>query len=265
MTSYVVKQTQCSQCKALGKDTSHDNLANYSDGHSYCYSCGYTITTSGNDKINQFTQPKQVLQKHAVLLPEDCTNTYPERALNWIKQYELSENTLNLHNCVWSESISRLIFPIYSVNNTLLAYQGRNFSLDTTKKIPKWYGEGNLKDIFNILGRSQGAFGLELAMGFDSPNILVLTEDIVSAIKVSICGVMAMPLYGCVVGRERFKRLYKLYGDTVGIYIWLDPDKRTEALKEAKLGQLCGLHTHPIFSDKDPKEHTFLEIKEILQ
>jgi len=253
MTSYVIKQTQCPQCNALGKDTSHDNLALYSDNHSYCYSCGYSTFPSGNEKIKQFTtnftQPKQVLQKHAVLLPEDCTNTYPERALNWIKQYELSENTLNLHNCVWSESISRLIFPIYGKEENLLAYQARDFSLDKTKKRPKWYGEGNLKDTFNILGQG---------------NILVLTEDIVSAIKVSICGVMAMPLYGCVVGRERFKRLYKLYGDTVGIYIWLDPDKRTEALKEAKLGQLCGLKTHPIFSDKDPKEHSNYEIRNYL-
>lgn len=250
MTSYVIKQTQCPKCRELGKDISHDNLANYSDGHSYCYSCGYYIFPSGNEKITQFTQPKQVLQKHTMLLPEDCTNTYPERALNWIKQYEISENTLNLHNCVWSDTHSRLLFPIYSVDGNLLAYQGRDFSLDKTKKLPKWYGEGNLKDTFNILGQG---------------NILVLTEDIISAIKVSMCGVMAMPLYGCVVGRERFKHLYKLYGDTVGIYIWLDPDKRTEALKEAKLGQLCGLHTHPIFSNKDPKEHSYEEIREILK
>ena len=73
-----------------------------------------------------------------------------------------------------------------------------------------------------------------------------------------------MPLYGSFIGRERFKRLYSLYGNSVGIYIWLDPDKRLEALKESKLGQLCGLHTHPIFSNMDPKEHSYEEIKKIL-
>lgn len=249
MTSHVVKQIQCPKCHSLGKDNSLDNLTIYSDGHSYCYSCGYYISPNGNERIKQFTQPKQEMHKHCVLLPEDSTNQYPQRVIDWINQYELTANTLNLHNCVWSNSMLRLLFPIFNLDGSLIAYQGRDFSLETTKKRPKWYGQGNLEDTFNILGKG---------------NILVLTEDVVSAIKVSMCGVMAMPLYGCVVGLKRFKRLKTLLKDTDEVYVWLDPDKQTEAIKEAKRGKLCGLHIHAVLSNMDPKEHPFWELKEII-
>ena len=37
----VEKRSQCPQCAEQGRDTSQDNLATYSDGHSYCFSCGF--------------------------------------------------------------------------------------------------------------------------------------------------------------------------------------------------------------------------------
>ncbi len=37
----VEKRSQCPRCAEEGRDTSQDNLATYTDGHSYCFSCGY--------------------------------------------------------------------------------------------------------------------------------------------------------------------------------------------------------------------------------
>ena len=248
MTSYVVKKQQCPSCAKLGKDNSHDNLAIYSDHHTYCYSCGFSSYPSKTKNYGK-TSEQALPEPNMLFLPEDCTTEYPTRTLKWINQYELTKNDLLLHNVLWSESISRLIFPIYGSNGSLIAWQGRDFMVPPRDKKDKWYGRGNLRDTFNILG--------------NKGDCLVLVEDIISAIKVSKF-VRAMPLYGSSIGRERFKRLYILCEEPHKVYIWLDPDKRTEALKESKLGQLYGLKTHPIFSKADPKEHTYESIKEIL-
>lgn len=250
MSSYVVSKEQCPACHKLGKDNSHDNLAIYSDGHKYCYSCGHLESLSTIKRIKYQMNKQEDRVEEPIYLPSDCDTLYPIRALEWIEQYELTKTDLLNHNVMWSDSIQRLIFPIYG-DGHLIAWQGRSFHLGdmAIAKIPKWFGKGNLSSVYNILGKG---------------DRLVITEDIISAIKVSRCGVMSMPLYGSFIGRERFKRLYNLYGDQVEISIWLDPDKRTEALKEAKLGEVCGLHTTVIYSNKDPKEHTYEEIKNIL-
>lgn len=245
MTSFVVKQKQCPKCWELGKDTSHDNLATYSDGHSFCYGCGYLVWPGKIQSL--LTKKEEKVQESNLLLPEDCTTNYSPKAIDWIKQYEISENDLLLHGVLWSISTSRLIFPVFNVDSILLAWQGRYFGEnENTKKKPKWFGKGNLRDTFNVLGKG---------------NHLVLCEDIVSAIKISKCNVMAMPLYGCHIGRERFKRLYLMFGGEVEVSVWLDPDKRKEAVQEANLGRLCGLDTTVIFADLDPKEISFEEIK----
>jgi hypothetical protein len=255
--THFLRHEQCKQCSKLGKDNAENNLGIWSDGSSFCFSCGWS--SRGNEILRfkskkDFNEQSMENKEATVFLPPDCTTEYPKRALAWIFQYELTQNDLLLNNALWSGSIERLIFPIYDNCGSVLAWQGRSFSSNTERKEPKWFGRGNLRDVLNILGRDSSP----------PQDRLIITEDIISAIKVAKCGVIAMPLYGSFIGRERFKRLYSLYGDSVGIYIWMDPDKRLEALKESKLGQLCGLHTHPIFSNMDPKEHSYEEIKKIL-
>jgi hypothetical protein len=73
-----------------------------------------------------------------------------------------------------------------------------------------------------------------------------------------------MPLYGSFVGATRFKRLRTILEKDVEVCVWLDPDKRTESIVEARRGMLAGLTTRVIYSHADPKEHSMEEIKEIL-
>lgn len=243
--SYLLRQERCPICASEGKDRSGNNLAVYSDGHSYCYG-GHGVVSRG-DKVVQFTNSAPVQpDKHEVVLPEDCSTEYPERCLKWVGQYELTEIDLLNNTVLWSESEQRLLFPLFDESSNLIAYQGRWFG---EGERVKWLTRGNLKDTFNLLGEG---------------NKLVLTEDVVSAIKVAKCGVQAMPLYGCFVGIGRFNILRKLYGYKFKVLVWLDPDKRKESITESRRGQLVGLDCSPIFSDKDPKEMTYDQIKEIL-
>lgn len=246
-TSHVIRHEQCPECAKLGKDNTHDNLAVYSDGHCWCYSCKYSTYPNGVTRFKVENERRaSYLDKEPLTLPTDCDINYPDRAVKWIEQYDLTRVDLLNNNVMWSESMQRLIFPVYG-DGWLIAYQGRYFGTQSSAvaKVPKWYGKGNLKDTLNILGKG---------------TTLVLTEDVVSAIKVAKCGVRAMPLYGCVVG-DRFKHIKTMLEPSEKVLVWLDPDKRTEAVKEAKLGRVYGINCTPVFSEVDPKEMLYDEIK----
>lgn len=244
MNSHLVSQEQCPSCMKLGKDKSKDNLATYSDGHKWCYSCGYYKGSNGVAKF--LSNQQHTISLDEVMLPEDCDIYYPQVCIDWISQYELNQNDLLINNVMWSNATKRLIFPIYGQENNLIAWQGRDFG----GRSPKWYGRGNLKDTFNVLGNSR-------------VRSLVLVEDVISAIKVSKVE-NCMPLYGCRIGNYRFRRIQQLYGWKYPIKIWLDPDKRKESVLEARIGKLNGLDCRIIFSDKDPKELSLVEINKIL-
>jgi len=248
--SYAIKKEQCPACAKLGKDISMDNLAVYSDGRKWCFSCSYyefpnKITTFKN-KIAEDNE----IDYQLPYLPVDCDILYPHKAMEWIEQYQLTREDLYKHNVLWSETMQRLIFPVFG-DGHLIAWQGRYFGDDPDKiKKQKWYGRGNLVDTYNILNQS---------------NKLVLCEDVISSIKLANCGVGAMALFGSFVGRKRFKRLYNLINEQDEVLIWLDYDKAKESLKETKLGLLCGINCRSIITKLDPKEIDYLDIKEILK
>lgn len=241
-----IRNEQCPECAKLGKDNARDNLAVYSNGK-WCFSCGYM---ESEDRVSTFKrQHNELLSSETpplVALPEDSSLSYSERAVSWVGQYNLSTIDLLNNGALWSNSLERLIFPIYGNDNQLIAYIGRNFG---NEKRPKWKIIGEGKDTYHILGKD---------------NKLILCEDIISAIKLSKV-TMAMPLFGVNIGSERFKELYKRLGKAFDVRIWLDPDMRPKALKEARIGNTTGLRTSVIYSNKDPKEHTLKEIKELLK
>lgn len=248
MSSYVVKKERCPKCAGLGKDTKGDNLVSYSDGHSYCFSCGYTLNGDGA-KLSQYYKNNQPLTfpKHEVFLPSDCSFDYPQQAVEWVGQYEIEKPTLMKHRVMWSQSKERLCFPIIGSENEFLAYVGRNFN--RSKGEPKWISFGNLNDTLHIIGVDN--------------QPLVMCEDIVSAIKLSKF-VQAMPLFGVHIGETRFKRIYRTIQKGLQCIIWLDPDMRIKAVKQSALGSSMGLNMRTLFTDKDPKEHSYDELKCLL-
>jgi hypothetical protein len=230
----------------MGNDNEGDNLATYSDGHSWCYSCGYYVK---GDLVKRFKGSIEALNERSiplVHLPLDSSLEYPQRALDWVYQYGLTRQDLLSNDVLWSDYYHRLIFPVFGYGE-LLAWQGRYFGDEP--KNAKWFGRGNLKDTFHFLGTNK--------------KKLILTEDIVSAIKVSKYS-QAMPLFGCIVGIERAKRIHQLIDKDTEVLVWLDPDKRKQGLKESAILKSVGCLSRVIWSDKDPKEHSEDEIERIL-
>lgn len=240
--SYVIRKEPCPECRKLGNDRSGDNLGVYSDGHCYCYRCGYRTGR------RSFTQTKDSTRTPtdgtSIVLPSDVTTELPFEAKDWLKQYQLTRLDTNRNHIMWSEKYSRIVFPYFN-ETELLAWQGRYIGEDKTKA--KWFSQGKIHEIIHPLQVHQ--------------RQAVLVEDIVSAIKVSkICG--AIPIFGSSVSTKQILRLKSIVDE---VWFWLDPDMRGKSLKLAHISNTLGLTAHTIFSDKDPKEHTIDYIADTLR
>ncbi len=274
-----IKNAACPKCREEGKDKHGDNLATYSDGSSYCWSCGFSDMGNSHivrflDKRNRDISNEGIRVVPRITLPSDAVTDYPDRVVEWLGQYNLDRLDMIKNGLLWSDAgininvkgiqvkaDSLLLFPFWN-NENLLGWQGRYFGMNPI--IPKWISKGKLDSIFHILfnGRIHNP-SIPLKMGrvghaMNDASQVVLVEDIVSAIKVSKTGVCSMPLFG-VNFRSRWVNL-RLLGYSEAL-LWLDPDMHLRIVKESRVGCLNGITTHAVLSTKDPKCHTLEEIR----
>ena len=241
----MVTMTQCPECAKRGKDNHHDNLAVYPNNAVYCFSCGYYQNKSIRYKP---TLPVNTLYKE-IALPWDITYDLPEKVLQYLNSFFLTRQEIKENKILWSDSKQRVCFPIFN-GDKLLAWQGRYLGEDKTK--PKWFSQGNLKEILHIIKPERNAN-------------LVLTEDIVSAIRVgSQENFCASPLFGSNISVQQFQR-YNLNLYPNKIFLWLDKDKELESHKFALKARQIGIPCVTIVTDRDPKTYTHIEIKRILK
>lgn len=242
-TSKRLYNKQCPSCAENGRDNGKDNLTVYSDGHAYCFSCGFTIH---GDRIERF---KSKLVKDIdiqVHLPNDVTFRYPESYLKWTTKYDISVYDLMSHGVMWSDRLNRMIFPVYNTNGSIAAYVARSI----TEK-PKWYSVGVDDNLLCILE------------GFNN-RTLVIVEDILSAISVSKYGYTALALFNSNISSNRIRRIKEMR-NWEKVYIWLDPDKRQDALKFRHKFDMYGIKARVIYSDKDPKDFNYDSTNELLR
>lgn len=235
MTEYVVGKSRCPNCAKLGRDRSADNFVEYSDGHNYCFSCGFLL---GVRKTVRSSLAVPQTNKRYLPIPSDTSGAIDKKGLEWLKRYHVTWNDIIKHHIGWSESRQMLIFP-YSEG----CWQGRYFGSNTEH--PKWFTIGNVRDLFHIIGEPGGT--------------ITLVEDVVSAIRIgSLPRTQAMPIFGSNIPSLVFTRL-RLVTETVNI--WLDYDKRDYALSVWKKANRLGLKTRVIITEKDPKCYSNSEIR----
>ena len=242
MNSMVTK-TQCPECAKRGKDNHRDNLVIFDNGFIRCFSCGY--------RQHQPIRYKPKIEKNKIItLPWDITYELPQHVLQYLNSFYLTKQEIKDNYIFWSESTKRVCFPVFSRDKQLLAWQGRYLGDDKTK--PKWFSQGNLKEILHIIKPKRHAN-------------LVLTEDIVSAIRVggqeNFC---ASPLFGSHIN---IKKLYQ-YNFAIQpkqIFLWLDKDKELESYNFTRNARQSGLPCVTIVTDRDPKTYTHMEIKRMLK
>lgn len=237
-SSHLLYKTRCPACAENGKDRSKDNLGVYSDGHSYCFSCGYSSGSTVHGKINSTT--KQI--KQIPPFPEDISNTLGENAKRWLLRYFPTKE--DFPRCFWSEQEQKLYFMLDNG-----AYQYRYFG--ENKDHPKWVGYGINDNLLHITNPNNSLVD----------GLLVLVEDIISGLKVGHI-TPTLTLFGSNISLKRLATL-KLLGYNE-VIIWLDWDKREYAIKAAQLAQSIGLQAQVIHTKLDPKEYNYEQIKKFL-
>lgn len=221
---------------------SSNGYTEYDDGGFHCFSCG----KHGNgSQYHALLHPKTEVKTKGIELPEDTKITNKMlKALPWLRKYGMTDAEIDDNCMLWSEQKQYLIFPVFDETKKILMWQARYFG--DNPKHPKYITRGFKDDVMHILGKGKSDF-------------LVLTEDLISAIKVSR-QFTAMPVWGSCLSNNMGKRLSKMYEN---VYLWLDYDKRNESVKQSIKHSLY-LTIKPIITTLDPKCYDDLEIKQYL-
>lgn len=179
-----------------------------------------------------------------VTLPSDYTTDIPASGLLWLRTYGVSDDEIRRYHFGYSPRLDRLILPVFR-DGELVFWQGRNLSTDTSR--PKYMNvRSNRSDIVMFVDKHTSK--------------VVLVEDILSCLTVARAGVSAVALLGSYVKMELLKTVLQST-DIKCIKVWLDPDKRQEACKYAKLLSAYGYAASPVvLSTKDPKLYDTEEV-----
>lgn len=243
----------CPRCRENGRDSRGDNLGVYSDGGAHCYSCGYHKFPLGwwrltEDKVDHVDENEKVL-------PSDFSREIPAKAWQWVLKFGLGYRYWQEH-CGYSEKDRRLIFTVRTGDkDSPVAFSiGRLFEEASTGTDPqrsprKWYAYGNCHEKAHVVG------------DYTKSEKIVLVEDLISAHKVGqVCP--CIPLFGTRIFDGVIQTLRYI---GLPIVLWLDYDQQGNIVKKAhNLSCLINQPVSYIFTEKDPKENSFQEIKELL-
>lgn len=187
-----------------------------------------------------------------VSLPFDFTlNNVPAVGLAWLQRYHVTEEERKRFSIGYSPRLDRLILPVFR-GEELIFYQGRYLGHKAGQ--PKYLSISKKADNVWFEIRQQ-----------DSANTpLVIVEDILSAIAVARAGFCAVALLGSYLKEGLILHLLQkgFRDDGVPVFVWLDPDKKSEAVRFARRLSSFGVNASSVLhADEDPKVYTPEEIR----
>jgi hypothetical protein len=253
---------------------SRDNLGRYSDGSAWCFGCAKLIERADRVDFSQYTK-KEVQINDELQLPDDLVFDYPGHVVAWLARYHLSVAEGIKHGWKYSPKWDQLVFIFKDSEGKVACIQARNFNKERAAR-QKYYNQGSPKDVLPIfrrqlLGDDGGTF----------PKRLVVVEDAVSAARITAAGPLegpgatrgsgtcldaswwhAMPCLGSYLPLKKIVALKSLKYEQ--LLVWLDSDKLKEAREIEQRAKWIGLSARTIYTEKDPKEYTDDEIREIL-
>ena len=236
-----LKHESCPQCG------SRDNLARYSDGSAWCFGCHYRERGNMSPFVGE--RDGQIKELTTGLkFPDDASLVLGEPATKWLGKYAIPMESCARASFRWSPYWEQLLMPFYDGDGNLCCIQAKNFNPKRASKA-KYYNVGEKSESRTIYGVHDRR-----------SSTLVLTEDAVSALKVSRIA-DAKPLLGTSIPREQIAAFKGPYNRLV---VWLDADKWREGRAIADAAKLLGLSTKTVLTDKDPKEYNISKIKEFL-
>lgn len=227
-------------------------VARTSNGYLFhCHNCAPAFSgrcrTSNNRRLSNrdLLSSQEVTKDESILsLPEDYTPRISDAGVAWLMKYGITPDEIKRFKIGYSPSANRVILPVYR-DGALIFWQGR--ALGEAK--PKYLSP-------HIKGDNKW---------FVNPSVtsttVVLVEDVLSAIKV---GRVSASI--ALLGSHIPNSILDICSQYDKIILWLDYDKRVEAVKYAKrLHSLLGKQILVVATQKDPKEYPTEEIHKELE
>ena len=242
-----IKEGTTTRIQCCKSDTSMI-IGNDVKGYSaYCFRCGFKgYRRHGERSISSIVQNTHEIEfKRSVSLPEDYVSIIhgSDAAKLWILKYGIPLDVAMEYKIGYSKKMDRVILPVYDKNDKLFLCQAR--ALNGRK--PKYINN-------SVFAANVIFWGKECIN-----NFCVVTEDILSAIKVSM-EVPACSILGTNMTAEKAMLIAAKYST---VYMWMDNDsagQRCSLQAEKQLlmqGVYCVKH---IRTDRDPKTYTSYEI-----
>lgn len=175
---------------------------------------------------------------------------WPDEAKVWAYKAGLDNDWLAWVGFYYSPDAERVVMPVLGDAGQLVFWQARGFDPARPKYLSPALGETEAKPIYKSL-----AF-----RGVPDPSKLILTEDILSAVRVgevatgwSLLGTVLTPLSEAQIGK---------YGASE-ILVWLDPDEAGVKARRKIVPQLraLGLNAKAVRAELDPKLYPLEEIR----
>lgn len=240
MDSFFLHHSPCPKCG------SRDNLAEYSDGHAFCFGCRKYVPAPDSVENLKKKMEHQYNNNNdsSDFDTSDFSYVVPAEALTWLKKYGISEGEQKHYGLCWNPKTSSLVFPIFN-DKKLIYYQERYFGPNKDK--PKYVTHGSKTQKLGYINNK------------NFPDAIVLVEDFISAIKVGRYCTCA-PLLGATIDGKAVKWLSDNFKR---VRVWLDMDKATESLRQAS--RVPCKDVRVILTQFDPKDYTTQEIIKLLE
>ena len=173
-------------------------------------------------------------------------NRIPKEVTLWLMKYGVTWKDCSDYGILYSDTMG-LILPMYN-NGRLVGYQSRKFPQGTPKYLT-WLDS----DFKKLKNRQYDLIKAQIP----DPNIVVIVEDYISAIRISKAGYNAHCLYGSNFTRPQSK---------ARTIIWLDNDNKQIKLKQTKiLAELSQFNIEScIIKESDPKHYSTEQIQEFI-
>jgi hypothetical protein len=223
--SKVVNQGPCScACGCKSSDASTE----YADGSIWCFSCGHGKGTKGQRTSFYDNTEKESVNMYRERLPVNAANC--RKNYDWLKKY------------IDDDEIEKYFFYCPYADRHVCAFN---------EQTENWFFEARSADPSRQpKSKQDGDKPYPILMAPDDLGVLVIVEDMVSAIKVSR-QYHAMPLFGGYLPSHIMAKIKA--ADIQQAIIWLDADKYDKAMEYAQqLGAL--VPAVAIRTRLDPKE-----------
>lgn len=223
----------------------------------FCHNCG-----AGGIKRNTKLTPSEILKRakqsvipstagtyKTIRLPSDFSLKIPTEGLKWFFKYGIYLEEIERYRFGYSDYNNRLILPVYN-DDALVYFQAR--TLGTPSKTNPKYLNVKLSGAKNVFFK---------VLSNPVSKSVVIVEDILSSIKVGRVE-NSIALLGSYVPTS----LTEICNHFDTIILWLDRDKLKSSLKYCQTLQArTGKQVKIVMVDKDPKEYSNDEIKNILK